>query len=304
MTVKQLYKVLKPGMEDPMSENIYQVGVWEICENFNDDVGSKDHFTGFLAVDLEGIGRFFTETCEIWECEVDGKSNEVDSFYRYYEKIRINRQCSFEEIKRKTEKRRQLSNEHFNAFKEPYFLDPALPWHSEVWEYDFDSSTRVLVYHDLCYPFGRKLNKYTPLEMLNKKGVWKALFALYMQKHPDYQYIYADERKKLTKFCGHHKENWETWLTAEEQQRYITAGEKFASAVHKQCLKVKKDHLDYEKYTKKIKKLFHAYWNLYINLIDKIWERKSPIFTKKLESVIRKVFMECPSKGVTDEKKL
>jgi hypothetical protein len=103
----KLYKVLirRDGkLFSPFQNYEYEPGKEYICTDF-DSNPSKDCSNGFYAVGIDGIIYSFRNLLgfEVWECEVSGRSVEIDQFKRRYERIKLVRQVSLDEVRQLAE---------------------------------------------------------------------------------------------------------------------------------------------------------------------------------------------------------
>ena len=98
-----MYKVLKRvdgRLLSPFQNYEYEVGKEYVCEDFDsnpENVCSQ----GLYATSIDGLIYSFRNLPEhcVYECEVSGRKVEIDQFKRRYEKIRLVREVSHEEIK-------------------------------------------------------------------------------------------------------------------------------------------------------------------------------------------------------------
>ena len=102
----KIYKVLlnKEGkLISPYQKFEFAPGKKYVCADF--DASKKECSRGFYATDIEGLVCVFRNTpeyeireYEIWECEVGGKSVELDIFKRRYEEFELIRKIEKEEV--------------------------------------------------------------------------------------------------------------------------------------------------------------------------------------------------------------
>lgn len=95
-----LLKVLNKGLISPYQDFQMELGKQYICRDF-DENPAHDCSTGFYATEVEGLPYSFNISREVWECEVGGKSVEIDQFKRRYEKIKLVRKLEYGEVKRR-----------------------------------------------------------------------------------------------------------------------------------------------------------------------------------------------------------
>ncbi len=103
----KLYKVLRHidgKLFSPFQNYEYEPGKEYICTDF-DSNPSKDCSNGFYAVGIDGIIYSFRNLLgfEVWECEVSGRSVEIDQFKRRYERIKLVRQVPLDEVRQLAE---------------------------------------------------------------------------------------------------------------------------------------------------------------------------------------------------------
>jgi hypothetical protein len=99
----KLYKVLKRvdgKLISPFQGYEYEPGKKYVCENFDPDP-SEDCSHGLYATGIDGTIYSFCNLpgYEVWEVEVGGRSVEIDQFKRRYERIKLIREVSQDEVK-------------------------------------------------------------------------------------------------------------------------------------------------------------------------------------------------------------
>ena len=99
MKEMKLYKVLNKDLTSPFQNFKFKVGKQYVCKDFDDDK-NMDCSRGFYAVDIDGLPYSFNVNRVVYECEVGGKSVEIDQFKRRYEKFKLVKEISHFEIKK------------------------------------------------------------------------------------------------------------------------------------------------------------------------------------------------------------
>jgi hypothetical protein len=94
----KLLKVLDKNLTSPYQNFKFKVGKKYICKDF-DNNKTVDCSRGFYATDWNGLSYAYRQNRSVFECEVGGKSVEVNQFKRRYETIEIIRELSLDEIK-------------------------------------------------------------------------------------------------------------------------------------------------------------------------------------------------------------
>ena len=100
----KLYKVLERtngNLVSPIQKYKYEPGEEYSCPTLDMD-RSHDCSTGFYATGIDGLIYSFRNLpeYEVWECEVDGRAVEIDQFKRRYERIKLLRHVTNEEVKK------------------------------------------------------------------------------------------------------------------------------------------------------------------------------------------------------------
>jgi len=94
------YKVLKEGMISPFQNFKYEIGKKYVCKDFDDDK-NEDCSNGFYATGIEGIlYTNLSNNKKVYECEVSGKSVEIDQFKMRYQNLKIIREIPMPELKK------------------------------------------------------------------------------------------------------------------------------------------------------------------------------------------------------------
>jgi hypothetical protein len=95
----RLYKVLNTDLLSPFQSFQFEIGKEYICDDFDEsDVKCS---SGFYATDFNGLVYSLNKDGDchaVYEVEVSGRQKEFDQFKRRYEKIKIIRELSKEEI--------------------------------------------------------------------------------------------------------------------------------------------------------------------------------------------------------------
>jgi len=93
-----MLKVLTPKLISPYVDFQYELGKKYHCKDFDSDQNNTCS-NGFYAIDVDGLSYAYRPTLKIYECEVSGKSVEIDSFKRRYEYIKIIEEADLNIIK-------------------------------------------------------------------------------------------------------------------------------------------------------------------------------------------------------------
>ena len=91
------YKVLLPGKVSPYQHYKFESGRGYECYNF-DDNPQNDCSHGYYAVDLDGLCYAYRPGRHIYECEVSGRSVEIDPFKKRYERFTLGKRVSKSEV--------------------------------------------------------------------------------------------------------------------------------------------------------------------------------------------------------------
>jgi len=94
-----LLKVLDENMQSPFREFKYEVDKWYHCKNF-DENPAEDCSYGFYATGIEGLTYAYQKGRRVFEVEVDGKNVNIDTLKRRWEKMKIVRELTADEIKK------------------------------------------------------------------------------------------------------------------------------------------------------------------------------------------------------------
>jgi hypothetical protein len=97
MKEKILYKVLNTDLTSPYQGFRFEIGKEYHCNDF-DNNKNNECSTGFYAVDFDGLSYAFRQDKTVFECEVWGKSVEINEFKRRYEYIKILRKLNKKEV--------------------------------------------------------------------------------------------------------------------------------------------------------------------------------------------------------------
>lgn len=119
----KLLKVLNEGKISPFREMEYVTDKEYICKDFDNDP-KNECSRGFYAVNFNGLSYMYKSNREIYECEVSGKSVEIDCFYRRYEKITLLKKMTENEIK--TGLLNANKTEGYNVYESIFPVNPLL----------------------------------------------------------------------------------------------------------------------------------------------------------------------------------
>jgi len=92
------FKVLRENLKSPFQNFQYEIGKDYTCKDF--DESDKKCSSGFYATDLEGIIYSFKKGMKVFEVEMSGREIKFDQFKHRWEKQRIIREITEEELKK------------------------------------------------------------------------------------------------------------------------------------------------------------------------------------------------------------
>jgi len=117
----RLLKVLDKDMTSPFKSFQFEIGKDYHCNNFNTNYQEECSY-GFYATDCDGLLYSYRKDKIIMECEVWGKSVEINEFKRRYENIKIIKEASLEDIKTSLEYANHLRG--YNVLESVFPFNP------------------------------------------------------------------------------------------------------------------------------------------------------------------------------------
>ena len=94
----RLLKVLDRNMTSPFKSFQFEIGKDYHCHNFDANHENECSY-GFYATDCDGLSYSYRPNKIIMECDVWGKSVEINEFKRRYENIRIIKKANIDDVK-------------------------------------------------------------------------------------------------------------------------------------------------------------------------------------------------------------
>jgi len=119
----RLYKVLNTDLLSPFQSFQFEIGKEYICDDF--DESDVECSSGFYATDFNGLVYSLNKDGDyhaVYEVGVSGRQKEFDQFKRRYEKIKIIRELTKEEILAGLESCRE--SEGYNTVEACYPVNP------------------------------------------------------------------------------------------------------------------------------------------------------------------------------------